>query len=330
MRIKNKKVPAFTLVEIIIVIGIISILTAIIVPNLMKVVKDKRIDYANQNAKIIFMEVQKEINRREAIDNGVQIDYASGRYNGSDYNEIININGTDTDISFETTLPKEIRKGTWYAEIDQTTKTVTYVSWVEDNSMTVTSIKGISTYSAQKSHNTTASSKRTVGLFPTGTYKSTIQMLCNKKILGGNHMKNLLAKLKAKKKGFTLVELIVVIAIIAVLAAILIPNMITFLGDSKTRAAEANAKSIYNAASAACTKAIADGRTLAGGTVSTTSGDYTFCAAAVGPPASAAIKLSDYQKSIKGSADITFTASGEVTSVKYTSPDGIAATYPKP
>ncbi len=50
-----------------------------------------------------------------------------------------------------------------------------------------------------------------------------------------------------KVKGFTLIELIVVIAIIGVLAAILVPSMLGYVSKSKTSAANADAKSLYNA-----------------------------------------------------------------------------------
>lgn len=51
------------------------------------------------------------------------------------------------------------------------------------------------------------------------------------------------------KKGFTLVELVVVIAIIGVLAAILVPSMLNYVRKSKLKSANANAKTAYNAVS---------------------------------------------------------------------------------
>lgn len=51
-----------------------------------------------------------------------------------------------------------------------------------------------------------------------------------------------------KKKGFTLIEMIIVIAIIAVLSAILIPSWMNYIAKSRLKTQNGNARVIFNAA----------------------------------------------------------------------------------
>lgn len=68
---------------------------------------------------------------------------------------------------------------------------------------------------------------------------------------------------KQRVKGFTLTELIVVIAIITILAAILAPSMTTYFWKSRVKTANSNAKMVYNAAQTAVQTYISADRTAA-------------------------------------------------------------------
>lgn len=72
-----------------------------------------------------------------------------------------------------------------------------------------------------------------------------------------NKMINLKQRLKARtksKQGFTLVELIVVLVILAILAAFTIPAMLGFVEDARGKAAIADAREVYVAAQAIATE----------------------------------------------------------------------------
>jgi type IV pilus assembly protein PilA len=55
-------------------------------------------------------------------------------------------------------------------------------------------------------------------------------------------------KLLSKKEGFTLIELMIVVAIIGILAAIAIPAFVNYVKRSKTSEAQANLKSLFTGA----------------------------------------------------------------------------------
>lgn len=91
-------------------------------------------------------------------------------------------------------------------------------------------------------------------------------------------------KLMSKKKGFTLVELLVVVAIIAILMLIALPKFMDVTGGAKVRVFEANARTLISEANTALASAAGDASkvtvdslpnlkstTAAGGTTTVTS-----------------------------------------------------------
>lgn len=86
-------------------------------------------------------------------------------------------------------------------------------------------------------------------------------------------MKNLLAKkVKKNNKGFTLVELIIVIAIIAILVAVLAPNYVKYVDRSRWSSDRNDCESLLSEVKTAIVETQNNGGTVTAGTMTVSSG----------------------------------------------------------
>lgn len=125
-------------------------------------------------------------------------------------------------------------------------------------------------------------------------------------------LKRRMENTKKNKKGFTLVELIVVLVIIAILAAILIPTMSGYISRARKTSAQSGCKTQVTAVAAAASDLLGGGVTdlssinCSGGTVS----DATFKTSAEGYGAS-------FGTGDKAVSAFTLTEDGAVASLTY-------------
>jgi type IV pilus assembly protein PilA len=66
-------------------------------------------------------------------------------------------------------------------------------------------------------------------------------------VAGGNIMPKFLRRINRNSKGFTLVELLIVVAILGVLAAIVLPNVAGLTGEGQQEAAKAELTTVQTA-----------------------------------------------------------------------------------
>ena len=114
--------------------------------------------------------------------------------------------------------------------------------------------------------------------------------------------------LKNNKHGFTLIELIVVIAIIGILSAIAVPSMIGYINSAKNTALKANCRNIVTSGTIFAVQKLSDNSAYTGKTYGNTTATKD----------ADILELSPYIGKPVGDWSITIDANGTVTFATYT------------
>lgn len=124
----------------------------------------------------------------------------------------------------------------------------------------------------------------------------------------------MLSKIKKNEKGFTLMEMLIVVAIIAVLVAIAIPTFTSSLNKAKVATDQANIRAGYASAMLKVLESDLDGATapIAAGTKFWLNADGSVTQADAAPTSAYACKIDSPTNAAVAGQAVTWTKNGNV------------------